>query len=550
MILRGLERMNNYKSTWSSIVAPACLACVAAILLLWGLGKTYLWQDEAATAVLAQRMLRFGRPLAYDGVNLVTIDYFAAEDAKSAEQRSQNAQADIDYYVRRGDYKPDTTWKWHPWGQFLVAALGLKLFGATTLGARLLFALAGVATVLLFYRFVLANLLDPKLAVLASLFLLSNGYWILHSRQCRYYSLSSLFLVLTLSGYARWQRGGRWGVIAFVLAAWCWFQVDYGTVWPVFGVLFLDALIAQRQKFWKPLAVGAILAGTLAPFAYYYELWGRRSIQAGTWAERFERNIFDVNEYVVPLVVLGIAGYLWFSRRKTLQAFESRLIGVSCAIIGVFFLWIPAVAPAAFLRYTIILAPVGCLIVAWVLIRLSDSFGRYPVWIGAAIFIVTPWLSLPLRVLHPASLRHAHVVRPELKTLATSVFGNEPDPNRVVIDWLKQNSAPSDEILINYEDVPLMFYLPNPVRGGIGAFRAEDDSRRPPDFIVLRKSVDFVYWPAFERELRRYQWDPVNLHAPDIACGICPDPVQRYDAAHAPSIFVARRKKESAISQP
>jgi hypothetical protein len=172
------------------------------------------------------------------------------------------------------------------------------------------------------------------------------------------------------------------------------------------------------------------------------------------------------------------------------------------------------------------------------------------VWIGAAIFIVTPWLSLPLRVLHPASLRHAHVVRPELKTLATSVFGNEPDPNRVVIDWLKQNSAPSDEILINYEDVPLMFYLPNPVRGGIGAFRAEDDSRRPPDFIVLRKSVDFVYWPAFERELRRYQWDPVNLHAPDIACGICPDPVQRYDAAHAPSIFVARRKKESAIAQP
>ena len=274
MILRGLERMNNYKSTWSSIVAPACLTCVAATLLLWGLGTTYLWQDEAATAVLAQRMLRFGRPLAYDGVNLVTIDYFAAEDAKSAEQRSQNAQADIDYYVRRGDYKPDTTWKWHPWGQFLVAALGLKLFGATTLGARLLFALAGVATVLLFYRFVLANLQDPKLAVLASLFLLSNGYWILHSRQCRYYSLSSLFLVLTLSGYARWQRGGRWGAIAFVLAAWCWFQVDYGTVWPVFGVLFLDALIAQRQMFWKPLAVGASLCGNTCSFCVLLRIMG------------------------------------------------------------------------------------------------------------------------------------------------------------------------------------------------------------------------------------------------------------------------------------
>jgi hypothetical protein len=548
MILRGRERMNNSKSTWSSVVAPALLACVAAILLLGGLGTTYLWQDEAATAVLAQRMLRFGRPLAYDGVNLVTIDYFAAEDAKSANQRTQSAQAAIDYYIRRGDYKPDTTWKWHPWGQFLVAALGLKLFGATTVGARILFALAGVATVLVFYLLVLANLPDPKIALLAALFLISNAYWILHSRQCRYYSLSSLLLVLTLAGYVRWQRGMRWGAAGFVVVAWCWFQMDYGTVWPVFGVLFLDALIAQRRTLWKPLIVGGSLAAMIAPFAYYYELWGRRSIQTGTWMERFTRNLFNINEFVLPLLVLLAAAYIWFSHRKTLNEFEWRLIGIACAIICAFFMWIPAVAPAPFLRYTVILAPVGCLVVAWVLVRVGESLGRNFVWIGAVIFVVTPWLGVPLRVFHPASLRHEKIVRPELKTLATTVFGNEPDPNRLVIEWLKQNSAPTDEILINYEDIPLMFYLPNPVRGGISAFRVEDDSMRPPDFIVLRKSVDFVHWPAFERELGRYQWTPVNLKAPDIVCGICPDPVQRYDAAHAPPLFVARRKTAAGVT--
>ena len=59
----------------------------------------------------------------------------------------------------------------------------------------------------------------------------------------------------------------------------------------------------------------------------------------------------------------------------------------------------------------------------------------------------------------------------------------------MVVEWLKQNAKPTDEILINYEDVPLMFYLPNPIRGGVAAFRVEDDSKSPPEFVVLRQSV-------------------------------------------------------------
>jgi hypothetical protein len=36
-----------------------------------------------------------------------------------------------------------------------------------------------------------------------------------------------------------------------------------------------------------------------------------------------------------------------------------------------------------------------------------------------------------------------------------NVFGKRPDPNGEVIEWLKQNSAPTDEILIHYEDIPV-----------------------------------------------------------------------------------------------
>src|SRR5208282_2059362 len=98
---------------------------IAALLLLWGLGNPYLWQDEAATAVLAARMLKFGRPLAYDGVNLVTIDHFAGEDRATIDFRTGNPRRAVAYYIERGDYKPDGSWKWQPWGQFVAAAAGI-----------------------------------------------------------------------------------------------------------------------------------------------------------------------------------------------------------------------------------------------------------------------------------------------------------------------------------------------------------------------------------------------------------------------------------------
>lgn len=539
--------MNNSRAGKPSIViAQMIIACVAALLLLWGLGNRYLWQDEASTAVLARRMLKFGRPLAYDGVNFVTIDHFAAEERASVDQRTTNPQAAIDYYVRRGDLKADTTWKWQPWGQFAVAALAFKMLGTTTFAARLPFALASIATVLILYRFVLAYFEDAQMALLASGFLVLNSYWILHSRQCRYYSLSSLFLVLTVASYARWQWAGRWGAALFVISAWCWFQVDYGTLWPTLGVLFADALVVQRRTLWRPLLAGGVLTLAIAPFAYYYELFRRRSIPIGSWDERFLGNLLNVNEYAVPVLIIGVALAVLRSRWKTLAVAERHLAAIACSIFVVLLFWVPAVTPFAFLRYVIIMSPLGCLLVAWALMRLGRSLPRGFIWAAAAMFLFTSWLSLPLRLpfhlLWPAQYRGATVFRHELEIMRRSVFGHRPDPNRLVVDWLKRNAAADDEILINYEDVPLMFYLPNPIRGGIAAFRVEDDAKRPPDFVVLRRSVGFVHWPVFEREVQRYAWTPVPLQAPDVRWGNNPDPIaQQEDPTLAESLYIARR---------
>ena len=527
----------------SETLLQAAIYGLAAVLLFWGLTEKYLWQDEAVTAVLAVRMLKFGRPMAYDGKNLLTIDMQDEDDDASLSQRTKEPQAAIDYYYQQGNFKRDTTWKWQPWGLFAIAAVGIKLLGQTTLGARLPFALAGFATVPLLFHFVRKQFGSFQAAALSAMLLVCNSYWILHARQCRYYSVSSLFLVLTLMAFARWQWGGR-GPAAFIVAGFCWFQVDYGTVLPVLAVLFLEALVNDLRAFWRTVLAGAILGATLAPFVIFYDLLHRGSDADGTWWDRFHQNFFNTNEFVVPILIVLAVIFLLMKHWDSLPVGERRLVSVGIAIIVAFTLWIPTVTVYSFVRYAIIAAPVGAMLTGWLLARF---FGREwkLAWLTAAVLIFTPWASMPVRALVHGEewweKDSSPWYRVELKDVRAEIFGHQPDPNRLVIDYLRKNAKPTDEILINYEDYPLMYYLPNPIRGGIATFRVEDDAKTAPRFVILRRSADFVHWPVFERELERYKWEVAPLKAPDVQWGNNPDPMGNDDPSAAPNLYIARR---------
>ena len=526
----------------TEFAAQAAIFTLATVLLFWHIAERYLWQDEAATAVLAVRMLKFGKPLAYDGKNLVTIDMEDDQEDAELSRRTREPQPAIDYFVEQRNFGKDLLWKWQPWGLFALAAVSIKLLGQTTLGARLPFVLAGLATVPLLYRLARRQFDSFPIAALSALILVSNSYWILHARQCRYYPVSSLFLVLTLLGYARWQWGGH-NEAWFIVSAWCWFQVDYGTVLPVVAVLFLEAFLAHPRAFWRNARAGAILAASLAWFVYFYDLLHRGSDTDTTWRDLFLQNLFNTNEFVVPVLVVlaAVAVLLW--KRKSLPEGERRLVTVGCLVILAITIWIPTVAVSAFVRYVIITAPVGAMLTAWVFVRLFPVNFAWLAAAPAAVAIFTPWLGLPLRPLAPPPDRWSgsKLYRTELKDLRAEIFLRWPDPNRLVIDWLRRNATPTDEILINYEDFPLMYYLPNPIRGGIATFRVEDDSSVPPRFVIFRRSADFVHWPVFERELARYKWEVVPLKAPDVMWGNNPDPMGDDDPNAAPNLYIARR---------
>jgi hypothetical protein len=73
----------------------------------------------------------------------------------------------------------------------------------------------------------------------------------------------------------------------------------------------------------------------------------------------------------------------------------------------------------------------------------------------------------------------------------------------------------------------------------------EDDERAKPQFIVLRRSVPFTYWPAFNRELSKYRWEYAPNDIPDFIWGNNPDPTGQNDPPNVQTtvepIVLARR---------
>jgi hypothetical protein len=199
------------------------LLFVAGVLLLFcRLDDIYLWQDEAETALIARHLHVYGLPLSTDGRDWV-------------QQYPQ---------VFR-EFNRDYIWTYHPWLQYLLTAVSFAVLGTTTFAARFPFALAGLATVLALYHFVLRWLQDSLSARVAGVLLLLCVPFLVLMRQCRYYALSALFTLLIVDSYL-WLRSDRpWAVPYFVLSAVLLFHSFYVAFIPTLAALAVHMLLAR-----------------------------------------------------------------------------------------------------------------------------------------------------------------------------------------------------------------------------------------------------------------------------------------------------------------
>jgi hypothetical protein len=518
---------------WLALLA---VTAIASTVLFWRLDDRHLWQDEATIAVLGERLLTYGKPLAYDGRNLITMDTYRPDEFKQGQVPTANADAAVRFFAQRGDFKDDTTWIRHPWGAFVLAGLSLEVLGRGTLQARLPFALSAVLAAVLLWWFVRKRFGDWLMASVALMLCLGNVYWLLHMRQCHYNAPSCLMLLVTLAAYLRWQEGKRFGGTGFVVASCLWFHFDYGSVWPALAVLYADAVRSAWPRIWRPTKVGLAFGITTAPFVFYYELLGRSAFGASQDHLRlFSENVFYVNQFLVPLLLLVPMGWLLWRQRGKMPPGQARVLGLCAAISAATVLWLPWVVPMTFYRYLVHLTPLVALLQAWLLVRLAEKSvlrSSVPVWLSTAVLtvflIIVPLPASLFSWAFPKELR-ARIetgtwARPELFRYLEEMSGTLPDPGGEVIRAIQQRIEEGDEILVNYEDRPFVFYTNARVRGGIPAFRVNDPSSGPPRFLVFRNSVAFTYNRLFIAEAKKYSWRPIPVNAADIPWSNIPDP--------------------------
>ena len=168
----------------------------SAYLSLVNLGNTTIWIDESASAYMGENLWHSGTLSGWNGRTLLVGE----------NGRAVNSDLMLAAFP--------------PWPAFPIA-LGIGLFGANEFGVRIFHTLAGLASLLIFWKLLRLDFAaQPRLRVLAfALFALST-HVILFMRIGRYVSHAFLFSFLTFYAYRLYiAPGGRVRHLALAVAA-------------------------------------------------------------------------------------------------------------------------------------------------------------------------------------------------------------------------------------------------------------------------------------------------------------------------------------------
>ena len=441
-------------------------------MLFTRLGDTLMWQDEAQTALVAQTIPAHGIPLGFDGKN---------------------------YFTQTGgrDMGAGLVWKYHPWLPFYLCAVSLACFGKSTLAARLPFAFLGLATILLLYGFALRLYQRRVIGWIAAGLLTFSIPFILLARQCRYYSPATLFSLLALFAYADWkEKKSRW---LFILAAVLLFYTHQLYCAVVVATVLSHSLIFQRDQWRSVLSAILAVVGFLLPGIWWHfgisygALYPLGYSHPNVALQRFTLFMRDIERdlfrwFLIPLGL--VAG--WTTYKEENRSQDALLLIFSLAMISGLCL----ATPDYFFRYLAPLIPILCLITA----RIVETVSRVNRWAGMGLVI-------GILMCQP------------IKNYAYELTHHYSGPMDGYVDYLNRHAKSQDVVLITYEDLPLKFYTPLKVIGGLAG---DDLSRYPhPEWVIMRRHTvcadDAAVGKYIIAHMDRKLYDPIVLPYPDCA---------------------------------
>ena len=453
----------------------AIVLALAAFLLLFGLDSRPFWQDEAETAGLAKNVLKHGVPRAYDGVNIIS--------------QEQGREFDRNFL-----------WRWSPWLQIYIAAAGFRLGGPTTFAGRLPFALMGLACIFLVYRLVRHNFGDRTWALAAATLLICSVPFLLFARQCRYYSLGTLLTLLSLYAFKEdWQKR-FWPAWLLCLSIALLFYTNYLLFFSFVMPLLLVGiwLYPGEIPLKRTMVIGLTTLAIIVPGLLLFRIQAQSQIMnliVIPW------NLADYFGNLVQFMIpLPIAVYLLWSWRRVFwsragipeEPGEKFILFLGLIIVGNII--VLSLIPQCEFRYLVHLYPLCAIILGWIILR-TWRYDKISGVLLAFLLVFTNWLYLvPMDWLH-ISNRPNHTNRQmltypnvPLKLFVSELFFGYPDVNRNFIRFFQTQARPGDLILTTYGDLPLQFYTPFQVIGGLQGPIAPS---RPPDWVVSRYEIRY-----------------------------------------------------------
>jgi Dolichyl-phosphate-mannose-protein mannosyltransferase len=425
-----------------ALVVLVLITTLGAVLIFANLGDRYLWDDEAETALLAQRVLRFGVPIAWDGRDLIS-------------QRCGT------------DYDANYLWRETPWLQFYVTALSFKLFGAGTLTARLFFGVLGVLSILSLYVLGVALFRDRALALLATAFLTLSVPFLLHVRQARYYAIAALATIWAIYFFFQLIRNRRGALLGLVLAMTVLFHSNYLAGFATAAGLGL-ALIAFPFDRRATLRLAGAAVATLVinlPWLAMFDMRGKadyaatglsvQSYATKTWVYLFRIELY-VCSFVLLAAFIAVRFLLIRGKPERAASWPEPRVCVALALFTLGHVLVLAAGPYFWFRYVVGLFPVFALLQA-VVIRALWPVNRLAAVAACALALFVD----------RADLVRGRLGSPPVKYV-DEITHHVPGPIAGIVSHLRAYARPGDRVFMSYGDLPIRFYTGLEVRGGLG----------------------------------------------------------------------------------
>lgn len=454
---------------------PVIILTVLAVWLLFAnLGNQYLWQDEAETALLGRRVLEYGYPRAYDGKNLMNPTIRTA-------------------------FSENYGWKYHPWGQFYIAALSFLIFGESNFSARVLFAFLGLINIPLLYVLSLKLTREKFTSFMACFLMTFSVNYLLLMRQARYYA-PAVFLVLSaLIFYVRYLEKRRVRDIlgTSIFLVFLGYTV-HGMFVPVFAALFIHQVVFafDKKRFPVFFFFWCVTALCVVPWFLYSNSGAHVAVitPKRLW-QNFEFQIRMINKYIIPALffmvmyaVRGVRLKRWSIKlsegeKKTLQVISIVIILSISAFLF---------AEERNFRYLIYFIPLLGIVQAMILLRLF-RFNR-------ALFSGFVALSVFTGVFNGGKLE---LYFPKYLYEITHDYDG---PIEGIVNFLNRNAGKDDEVKIIYGDMAVMFYTDLKV-DNFGIY----DEDHMPEWIVFRRdwgeSLDSKYFKKVAEKYNKHVLD-------------------------------------------